>query len=136
MKKKSRVQQMLNFAIVMIPIMVAAVAIVLVCRYCTDNLTTRYLCICALTAIPVLVYAIGKKTRCKKCHMYFGLRTISKVEIDRKIITWTEKKNIKGLANNSYCDTVHGELIGYDVETVCRYCKDHSRMRMTVRKRT
>lgn len=134
MRGRKKVGRIENIVIVVLPFAVATVVMVLAVICLESMLNAALICVTVLScAVVNFIYA--RRTRCKKCGMFYGNRTISKVEKERTFITWTEKKNIKGLATNSYFDVVHGVLIQYDAAMMCRYCKEQHIRTVTVRKR-
>lgn len=115
---------------------VTIIAIVPVFLLVPERKIEAYIVAVCLVFLAVVLTVYGKKCKCQSCLSLFGMKIISKAECDRRVITWTEKKNIKGLATNSYEETVHGELIDYDVCAQCRFCGEQKRTRQTVRKRS
>lgn len=128
-KAKSR-----NILIMTLLFAVTIITIVLLILLVPESGIETYTIIACFVFIAACLTAYGKKCRCHNCRSLFGMKVISKAECDRQVITWTEKKNIKSLATNSYKETMHGELISYDVCTKCRFCGEEKRARQTMRR--
>ncbi len=134
MSRRKKIGKFGNTVIVVLPFILALVVISLAVIALPNTWSVAFLCIALLSCAFInLIYA--RRTKCKKCGSFYGNKVISKVEKERTYITWTEKKNFKGLATNSLFEVVHGVLIQYDAVMMCRYCKEEHIRRLTVRKR-